>query len=72
MTAPDWTPAEYDYVAIPAEIAARHGVEARGTIVDIPVGAKAATVECTRLGGRRGLDTALVDLPFEALTPTAY
>ncbi len=67
----DWTPAEYEAVLIPAEVAAQHGVEARGTIVDIPHGARAATVECTRLGGRRGLDTNLVDLPFEALTPVA-
>lgn len=67
MTAPDWTPAEYEAVLIPAEIAARHGVEPRGTIVDIPHGARVATVECTRLGGRRGLDGKIVDVAFEDL-----
>ncbi|GEM_PF-5856084 len=68
----EWIPAELDYVAIPAEIAAEHGVEARGTIVLIPPGANVATVECMRLGRRSDLETDLIyDLPFTSLRPVA-
>jgi hypothetical protein len=62
-----WTPAELDTVVIPEATANEHGVIATGTIVWHVAGAPYATVECTEVNGRPGLDTQLVDVPLNEL-----
>lgn len=67
MEKPLWTPSELDAVVIPQATASEHKVAARGTIVWHTAGAPYATVECTKIGGRPGLDTELVDVPVSEL-----
>jgi hypothetical protein len=64
-----WTPAELESVTIPEATARLNGVIARGTIVWFVAGADYATVECTEVGGRAGLDSRLVDVPLDDLSP---
>ena len=67
MDQSSWTPAELDSVTIPEATAREHGVIASGTIVWHVAGAPYATVECTEVDGRPGLDTQLVDVLLEDL-----
>ena len=68
MQLPPWIPSELDVVAIPDAMAREKGVVAIGTIVWCVANAPFATVECTKLGGRPGLDTELVDVPITDLS----